>query len=174
MKKTKIASILLLSLIFIVSSCTKDKYSSIDLTQNILGTYTGTINNTKSGIVSDVNVDVTKVNDYTVNLDCFGDDIDTSFMLEIYSNGDSLMTCYSGETFKNEYGHMSNSGNHMMDMMGGGTGMMDWTNHLQTDHATGDEHYGYFGENSDSLIYSIKEMVGDSEYFKNLHCAKTN
>ena len=166
LRKTKTAFLATLLLIIGVAfvSCSKETQAIDDLnTDQITGSYTGTFSfeGLKSG--TDAHADVELNNDSTINIHCYGGVIDTTFMLQIFENNDSIMLCLTGNDFFNEYGHQSG---HQGDMMGGSghmnTGSSDWDHHMSDSHNDDDLHFGGFDTMNHSFSYSFRNPSNSS------------
>lgn len=148
---------------FAFSACEKESSDSDnDYMSEIIGTYSGEFSNDselKSGNYG--TADVSMVNDQ-LQIHCYGDVMDTTFMMDAFENGDSIMVCETGEAFEHEYGHMGNGGNHMMDMH---NNQSEWQHHMSDDHNDGDMHYGGFNMTNHTFEYMFKMMDGDSAYY---------
>ena len=74
-----------------------------------------------------------------IEVHCFGEEIDTTFMLDYYEHDDSIMVCLTGEDFEHMYGHMQGEGHMgggmMNDIQNGETG---WMHHMDDEHEEGD------------------------------------
>jgi hypothetical protein len=162
MKTMKILTLTFLAIVTImVSSCKKDKTES-DLTNQIAGNYQGSLNlGTSKSTNGTASADVTKINDYTVQVHCYGTELDTTFMLELYENGNSMMVCFTDDDFYNEYGHHESENHHMMGNNGSWT---TWQQHMDTDHNPGDEHYGNFNMDNHSFEYTFRMHNNQGNY----------
>lgn len=94
---------------FVFSACQKDEKT---VNQSVEGTYIGSFTTTstlKSATIATGNLMDTAIvkliSNGQINVHCFGDGMDSTFILNIYQNGDSLMVCLDGQDFDNEYGH---------------------------------------------------------------------
>jgi hypothetical protein len=176
MKNSKLILAMIATTVFIFTSCQK---SNDLLEKSIEGRYVGTItleNGTKSTIAfkdGDATADVVVTGDGLIQVHCYGNDIDTTFMLNYFNNNDSINLCASGEDFEHMYGHNMHDGlynNHggMMGnfggMMGGNTGNVDWMNHMSDNHNEGDEHYGGFDMKRNTFGYTFKNEIGDIRF----------
>ena len=60
--------------------------------------------------------------------------------------------------------------------MGGGNMMgnnsTEWGKHMNSEHKSGDEHFGGFNMLDNTFGYSFKMMQGDSVYYKKFHGTK--
>ncbi len=157
-------TIIIISVIFAVFflSCKKKDESANNVNFNeITGTYKGQITQ-KNAQTYSATADVTKANDEAVYIHCYGNDLDTSFMLNVYENGDEAMVCYSGQDFENEYGHPA--GNHMMHSSGGTA----WQHHMDDEHDVSDNHYGSFDMSNHSFSYTFNMDNAESfEFYGN-------
>ncbi|TFH26977.1 MAG: hypothetical protein E4H10_05355 [Bacteroidia bacterium] len=169
MRKSMIATGLALAVALTgFTSCEKtgDKTSN-----GIEGVYIGTFsisNSLKSAPLEDMRVDhgtsvVTLMGDHQIEVHCFGEDIDSTLMLDYYEHNDSIMVCLTGDDFTNIYGHMLGEGHMSGGMMGDkNEGDSDWMHHMDDEHAAGDEHFGGFDLEEGSFTYSLKMIEGSS------------
>ena len=157
LKGVLVAAVAVIALI--ATSCSKNEPLKKDLLAQIAGTYKGTLTNS-NGLKHDGTADVSAVNDSVVQIHCYDqEDFDTTFIMEIYANGDSVMLCNTGEDFVNQYGHEMTGAHHMWqamsEHMNGGMSMdsNDWQQHMQTQHQPGDEHFGSFDMDNGTFNY---------------------
>jgi len=161
---------------FVFGACNKDEKT---VNQSVEGTYIGSFTTTSTlksaQVAANINGSATavvsKLNDQQIKIHCFGDELDSTFILNMYDNGDSLMVCLNGQDFKNEYGHMMGDG-----MMGNG-GMMGnnstgWGKHMNGEHKVGDHHFGGFDMQNGTFGYSFKMMTGSSTNYKKFQGTK--
>ena len=163
--------------IFVFGACQKDNQSE---NKNVEGTYVGNFTTTSTlksaqlaaNINSSATAVVSKLNDEQIKIHCFGDELDSTFILNMYDNGDSLMVCLDGQDFKNEYGHMMGDGS----MMGSGSMMgnnsTEWGKHMNGEHKVGDNHFGGFDMQNGTFGYSFKTMTGSSTNYKKFQGTK--
>lgn len=113
------------------------------------------------------------IRDNQIEVHCFGEDIDTTFMLDYYEHNDSIMVCLTGDDFEYMYGHMLGGGH-----MGGGMmgdihgGETQWAHHMNDEHENGDEHFGGFDTHEMTFSYSFKMMDESSPYYLRFHGVK--
>ncbi|MCF8235660.1 MAG: hypothetical protein K9G67_12180 [Bacteroidales bacterium] len=149
-----VTAILFISLLF--TACDKDDNNDnkpqTDLSQTVSGSYKGSITfSDDPGSTQDAVMEVSAASENTVEMNLMSDMLDTTFMMNLYGNGDSVMVCFTGERFNQEYDHHLDEDHHMM----GNHGHMDWDHHMDEQHEPGDEHYGGFDMNHHSLNYRI-------------------
>ncbi len=144
------------------SACDKENVKpDKDYLTDIVGSYSGEFSNQLDANLSNPGIaDVMIVNDQ-LQIHCYGDLMDTIFVMDAFENGDSIMICATGETFEHEYGHMGNGGNHMMDTHNSES---EWEHHMIDDHTGGDMHYGGFDMQMHTFEYKFRMMEGDSVY----------
>ena len=158
----KISMIALIAIAITVTSCNKADNSQPNLTAGVTGTYDGTLTTNNLKGISPAKADITAVNDYTIEIHCYGEDIDTTFMLELYEDGDMMRVCFTDDDFYGEYGHNKQEDHHMM---GGNGGWTNWNQHMNNDHGEGDQHYGYFDMNKGQFDYTFNiEVTGGTTY----------
>ena len=151
-------------MIFTLISCEKTE----DLVSNeVSGTYIGTLtsNVSSKSSVAKSNIAATaviKMVGKQIEVHCFGDNFDTTIMLDIYHNGDSINVCLTGNDFENMYGHMLGQGNMMNGNMH--TTGSEWMQHLNNEHHEGDEHFGGFDMMHHSFNYTFKMNNGDFHF----------
>jgi len=155
--------------IFLMAACNSREDTSI---KSIEGTYFGsftteTSNNLPVALTGNntANAIVTGKGDGIIEVHCYGDELDTTLMLDYYGNNDSIMVCLTGNQFENMYGHMSGQGHMSGGMMGDRVnGETEWMHHLREEHHAGDEHFGGFDMLNNTFGFSFKMMKGDLPY----------
>lgn len=171
MKMRKSLVILLAMAGLFLVSCEKDDSDVNESLKSVEGTYNGEFN-TVDGLKSNHQgtAIVTMHNEEQLQIHCFGDLMDTTFIMDAYEHGDSVMICYTGETFEMEYGHMG-QGHHMGDM---GMRQTEWEHHMMDDHDEDDMHYGGFNMNNHSFSYTFKMGEGSEMYYLKFEGVKGN
>ncbi|MEX0980741.1 MAG: hypothetical protein WD577_04675 [Bacteroidales bacterium] len=177
MKKLVKTEWLVASALVLFAACEKEEGLQDNLVE---GTYTGTLTGegTKSagGIaenMAEATAHVIIVGENEIQVNCYTSDFDTTFMLNYYEHHDSAYVCFTGDNFKEMYGHMLGSGHMMGGMMGDITnGETEWMHHMGDEHNEGDEHYGGFDMMNHTFGYRFQMMDGDSSYWVNFHGAK--
>jgi hypothetical protein len=178
MKTNNYLKLLLLAFIgtLVFGACQKDNQSA---NKNVEGTYIGNFTTTSTlksaqiaaNINSPATAVVSKLNDKQIKIHCFGNELDSTFILNMYDNGDSLMVCLDGQDFKKEYGHMMGDG-----MMGSGNMMgnnsTEWGQHMNGEHKVGDHHFGGFNMKNGTFGYSFKMMTGSTIIYKKFQGTK--
>ncbi|GAB1454575.1 hypothetical protein MASR2M47_46310 [Draconibacterium sp.] len=146
--------------------------NSEDLSMTTIeGTYLGTLSvgGQKSASVQaggSATAVVTKAGNGLVEVHCFGNELDTTFMLNYYENHDSIMVCLTGSNFEHTYGHMMGQGHMAGGMMGDkAKGETEWQHHMGDEHKAGDEHFGGFDMEKHSFGYRFKMMNGNAPYY---------
>jgi len=185
MKKSMIAAGLVLAVLLMgITSCEKSDDPS---STGIEGTYVGafsTSNSLKSipldGLVGGPGTtEVSLMGDYQIEVHCFGEEIDTTFMLGYYEHNDSVMVCLLGDEFAEMYGHMLGEG-HMLGsghMSGGMMGNLDpeeteWMHHMDDEHTSHDDHFGGFDMDDRTFTYSFKMMEESPSIYLKFHGVK--
>ncbi len=163
MKKMKLILGLTVAALLTFASCEKSETLSV---KSVAGTYKGTLIS-QTGLKStadgsfDATMDVSDAGNGQIEVHCYGGDIDTTFMLDYYLNGDSTMVCFTGEAFEEMYGHMKENMDNNMgtgSMMGSGDMMsgQSWMDHMSSEHEAGDEHFGGFDMTNNSFDYIMQ------------------
>ncbi len=162
MKTSKALTMIVLAIMLVMAiSCKKDKSQS-DLTEQVTGSYKGTLTpGTVKSVSSEATADVSRYNDYTVQIHCYGSELDTTFMLELYENGSTMMVCFTGNDFYREYGHNMSENHHMMGENGNWT---NWGQHMSYDHNPNDKHYGNFNMNNHMFEYTFNMHNDTGDY----------
>ncbi len=166
-KKTMIGSGMMLIALLVVS-CNKETQMNNDLSyfDQIAGNYTGAFLSESLKSTIEAHAEIQMNSDSSIRVHCYGGNIDTTFMLDLFSQHDSLYVCLTGDDFYNEYGHMRNVIGSMMNgfgsMMGGnGSTSSDstgWMHHLSVDHKNREPHFGGFDLNNHTFGYSFEDM----------------
>ena len=163
------------------TACEKAEDLNVD---DIEGVYEGTfsVSSSLKAVSPDVGhhgtAEISLMGDNQIEVHCFGEDIDTTFMLDYYEHNDSIMVCLTGDDFEHMYGHMLGEGH-----MGGG--MMDgemmgdiqndeteWVHHMNDEHEEGDEHFGGFDMHEMTFTYSFKMIDGSTPNYLRFHGVK--
>ena len=179
MKKRIIVLRAILAVVVIgITSCEKSDNLSVN---DIEGVYDGTFSvssSLKSASFDDNKGDhgsaeVSKLGNNQIEVHCFGEEIDTTFMLDYYEHNDSVMVCLTGDDFESMYGHMLGEGH-----MGGGmmndiqNGETKWMHHMHDEHNDEDEHFGGFDMRKLTFTYSFKMAGESSPYYLRFHGAQ--
>lgn len=170
MRRNRMLYMLVVLSIFIATGCEKTDNASKN---EIAGTYSGTI--TKSGLksatgtISDVaqaTAVITKISDSQIDVHCFNDEMDTTFMLNYYDHNDSVMAGLTSDEFENMFGYMPDMGDMSGGMMMGGSmdGMTDWEQHMASDSTADQELVGGFDMMSHTFGYHFQLMDGQTTY----------
>jgi len=172
---------LIVATVFAVS-CKKTETNpdTTGLSNLVNGTYTGELKNSQTNLSVPATLNVAALNDSMISMHCIAGSFDTTLHLMLYENQDSIMMCFTGQDFYNEYGH--NLDNHNFcnskpegwhsgwegehDHWWGGQNNMwnAWNNHMNTQHNQGDRHYGGVNPNNNTCNYSFKVKSGSSTY----------
>lgn len=179
MKKSMIVAGIMLAVVLMgFTSCEKSENLS---NNGIEGEYIGAFsvsNLLKSAPLNGVNeahgtAEVSMTGDGQIEVHCFGEEIDSTFMLDYYEHNDSIMVCLTGDDFENMYGHMLGGG-HMSGGMMGDIGGEDteWMHHMKDEHDHDDEHFGGFDMDEHSFTYSFRMMDGSTPYYLKFHGVK--
>ncbi len=163
MKKTiNVLGFAILFMVFAMASCNKNTDTPEDnnIANKVTGVYDGNLIISSSNSVTFATSNISRINDYTIQVHCFGDSIDTTIFLELYPNGNQMMVCSNDTSFFNEYGHEHYQNHHMMNSSSGNY-YMNWGQHLETDHQANDIHHGYFDLTQHQFKYDF-EMENSS------------
>ena len=182
MKKTKksmiVAGLILAVVLMGFTSCEKSDDLSVN---DIEGEYIGSFSvssSLKSAQVDGAYADqgtaeVSMMGNNQIEVHCFGEEIDTTFMLDYYEHNDSVMICLTGDDFEDMYGHMLGDGHMGGGMMGDvQNGESEWMHHMNDEHENGDEHFGGFNMSEHTFTYSFRMMDGTTLYYLKFHGTK--
>jgi len=172
MKKNRILFGLILSAILLgLASCENKSSQSIN---DIEGRYVGSFSKStslKSTLIyssgeHDGIAEVTMMGEKQIQVHCYGNEIDTTFMLDYFEHNDSVMVCLTGHDFENTYGHMSGEGHMSGGMMGDiSSGETEWMHHMHDEHDEADEHPGGFDMVHGTFSYSFRMMENLTPYY---------
>lgn len=167
--KKNVNILLVIALLAGFLACNKTEETPQD--NSIEGTYKGTLTaslKSAEGLFpgsADATAVVNKSGDELIEVHCFTDEIDTTFMLNYYENNDSVMVCLTGDAFGEMYGHMMGQGHMGGGMMGDiNPNETEWQHHLNDEHQPGDEHFGGFDMMNHSFGYTFEMMDGENHY----------
>ncbi len=142
----------------LLASCSKTPQPATLSAKAVAGTYQGSFTATNFKTTGVANVD--PVNDSMVSIHCYDSvGFDTTFVMQLFQNGDSIMLCSNGQNFYNQYGRYRYS---MMGSMMGSSGMTAWQQFLNTQHDPGNGQYGSFDMMNGSFYYPFTDSTGTS------------
>ncbi len=166
MKTLKI--VLSIAIVVSITSCNmNNELPQPNLSNQIMGTYKGTLTSSLSQDAIQATAEITSVNDYTIRIHCHSTDIDTTFYLGLYPDGNMMKVCFTGNDFKNQYGYNMSTNGQMMgnnQMMGNMSNGTSWQQHMSAEHQPGDEHYGYFDMSAMTFNYTFNFMDTPTGY----------
>ena len=163
-KKSILVIVLISTLVY--SGCENNEEESA---QAVDGTYVGTlssVNAFKDELKSKnasltATTEILTIGKNTLQIHCYNDILDTTFVMNYYHHRDSDYVCYIGTAFRNAYGHMID-GRHMGWMMADiRNGETEWTHHMNDEHKNGDKHYGGFNMKDHSFDYTFTHHYND-------------
>lgn len=175
--KTTLVNMTAILVLVILAGCSKKDEPVPD--QSIDGTYTGTL--TASGLKSTSGAingqvaatsTVTELNDSILEVHCYNDDLDTTFMLNYFNDNDSVIVCMNDSAFDEMYDDMMENGGMMGGMMGGmkggwtdrQSGETDWQYFMDNFPQAGALQIGGFNMMNHSFGYQFEMMDGDMPY----------
>jgi len=165
---------LILSVVLIgVTSCEK---TNDQLISDLEGTYIGSFSRLTSlksalkdgGAENEGVAEITMMENDQIRVHCYGDEIDTTFILDVYAHYDDYLVCQTGDEFRQEYGH-EKGGMHMGHMSGSQT---EWMHHLEDDHEDEDDHFGAFDMGEGTFSYAFRMMENLTPYYLKFHGKK--
>ncbi len=182
LKNTALIVFVLFSIMLTSCKKTGTNPDYLGLAISVNGTYTGELKNSQTNQSVPATLNVTILNDSTISMHCVTSDFDTTMNMMLYQNEDSIMMCYTGQDFYNEYGR--NLDNHNFcnskattwnsgwednhdNWWGDQNNMWNaWNNHMNSQHKPGDQHYGGFDPNNQTCDYSFKVNSGNLTYYE--------
>lgn len=162
MKKHKIFKYMIIIAIGIsLSACLNDDEIS---NTHVTGVYEGTLttnvsNKSNTSSNSEFATAVVSEIDDKIEVYCYNEYFETTITLNIYENGETMMTCFSGIEFENVYGHSLNEANMGGNMQNSNN---QWVQHLSLEHKESDKHYGSFNMIDNSFEYTF--LIEGMEY----------
>jgi hypothetical protein len=182
MKNARLLVIMSLAALIGLSSCEE----SADLSNTTFeGTYRGSLTYESSlksspiasNGISEATAEISDLGGGQMEVHCFGDEMDTTFILNWYEHYNMIMVCLDGVAFERMYGHMmggcpmmggghmNNTQNQSGSMMDGhNNGNTDWMDHMNREHRKGDEHFGWINMTDHTFEYTIKAGNGDYHF----------
>ncbi len=158
----KFSSLAIVALAVVMVSCKKESVYDINLSQQVIGNYNGDLTTSSPNTINPATTDITRINDYTVEIHCYGQDIDTTFNMELYEDGGMMRVCNTSQDFEKEYGHKQSENHHSMGMNNEWT---NWGEHMSIDHSNGnDQHYGVFNMDNNSFDYTFNIKSASGNY----------
>lgn len=162
---------MVITALLLFAACAKEEGEEIQ-DRTVEGVYSGTLTEvgTKSATAHVGNMEaatskVTIVGENEIQVHCYTNDFDTTFMLNYFEHNDSAYVCLTGEHFEERYGHMLGGGHMMGGMMGDiRSGETEWQHHMDDEHTEGDEHFGGFDTNHHAFTYTFRMMDGEHHY----------
>ena len=177
-KRVMLAGAILAVAVMGFTSCEKAEDLNVN---DIEGVYEGTFSASSSLKMASLDAseshhgtaEVSLMGDNQIEVHCFGEEIDTTFMLDYYEHNDSIMVCLTGDDFEHMYGHMLGEGHMGGGMMGDiQNGETQWAHHMNDEHMNADEHFGGFDMHEMTFTYSFKMMSESSPYYLRFHGIK--
>jgi len=152
MKTLKIS--LGLAVALAIASCsTSEEPVQKKLSNQVVGTYEGTLTSSISQTVVPATVEVTSAGNYTVQMHCFSSDMDTTLILDLYPDENMMRVCLTGDDFQKEYGHTMSDDHPIMG------DNLTWQQHMSHEHNPNDDHYGHFDLNAKTFDYTFEFKV---------------
>ena len=153
-----------IALLVLFTACEKEETNETD----IEGVYDGILTGlqTKSTEIASENnpatSEITITGENEIQVHCYSENFDTTFVMNYYHHNDSAYVCYTGDDFEEMYGHMLGEG-HMGGMMDDmHNGETEWMHHMDEEHDEGDEHFGGFDMINHSFSYTFQMNKSDS------------
>ncbi len=153
-----------IALLVLFTACEKEETNETIIEGVYEGTLTGLQTKSTDGTSESKTAtsEITITGENEIQVHCYSENFDTTFMMNYYMENDSAYVCYTGDDFEEMYGYMLGD-NHMGSMMGDmQSGETEWMHHLDEEHDEGDEHFGGFDMANHSFSYTFQMNKNDS------------
>lgn len=166
--KTKLLKLTAIIIFLVLVSCNKEDHFS---DQSFAGTYIGTLTANNLKKASEINTGpvgatstVDEINNSTIEVHCFNDDLDTTFMLNYFDDYDSVIVCLNDSVFDEIYAQIMGQGGMMNDMMNHQNDETDWQYMMNNFPQAGSLQMGGFDMMNHTFNYQFEMMDGDTPY----------
>ncbi|MGD9993645.1 MAG: hypothetical protein AB7S69_10125 [Salinivirgaceae bacterium] len=152
------------ALLVLFTACGKEETNESNIEGIYQGTLTGLIvkSTTENSESIAASSEITISGENEIQVHCYSENFDTTFVMNYYHHNDSAYVCYTGDDFDDMYGHMLGDG-HMGGMMDDmHKGETEWMHHKSEEHKEGDEHFGGFNRVNHSFSYTFQMNRNDS------------
>lgn len=155
-----------MALLVLFTACQKEETNESNPTVDGVyeGTLTGLQTKSADGTTESkaATSEITITGENEIQVHCYSENFDTTFVMNYYMDNDSAYVCYTGDDFEEMYGHMLGGG-HMSGMMDDmHDGETQWMHHMDEEHEEGDEHFGGFNMANHSFSYTFQMNRNDS------------
>lgn len=163
------------ALLVLLTACEKEETNESNPTVDGIyeGTLTGSQTKSTMGVADSkpATTEITITGENKIQVHCYAEGFDTTFVMNYYHHNDSAYVCYTGDDFEEMYGHMLGEGHNggMMDDMHNGE--TQWMHHMSEEHDDGDEHFGGFDMDNHSFSYTFQMNLNNSSddmYFEGI------
>lgn len=151
-------------LLVLFTACDKNETNETIIEGVYKGTLTGLQTKSVDGVTetNTATSDITIIGENEIQIHCYSENFDTTFMMNYYMDSDSAYVCFNGDDFEEMYGHMLGNG-HMGGMMGDkANSETEWQHHMNDEHQHGDEHFGGFDITNHRFNYTFQMNRNDS------------
>jgi hypothetical protein len=169
--------------LFFGTSCEKNQEAGgvdSNIAEQTIGTYSGNLINSASGLSQPATLTVNAKNDSVITMHCVANGFDTTVTLRLYENNDKISVCYTGDDFREKYGHhldnndfshskpegWNNNWCHDHNCWSNGDEWNAWTNHLNTQHNQNDAHFGDFNLKDKTCSYKFLLGSNKAEFYE--------
>ena len=163
MKKLSFKIFAITAAFIFFATCDKNTDTiSTNSLNDLTGTYYGEYVSVSGQSVSKAGtVSVENASGSELSIHCLAEDLDTTYMVNAYDDGDSIMACDTSVDFSDDY-HMSDHDHMMMSMDDYET---DWMHHMEDAHDTFDIRFGGFSMTDHSFSCDFTTSSGDTLSF---------
>jgi len=163
-----------------LSSCSKEESNTNGTVSNLVGTYSGnyiiTAQNSAlkalgySNDTLPATATIINYHDSAIMVHCIGTSFDSTLILNVFDDNDSIMACLTGTDFENHYGHMSHGG-HMIGMMSGQT---DWQKFCSSEAINPNDYFGMYNKANRTFECGFMINRSDSTFSIRFHGIKSS
>lgn len=144
-----------------LASCRKNQDAfplSSQYIDQITGKYTGSYTLEGQSTQNTAYAVISRVGGEQISVHCYGMLLDTTFVMQLYADNDSLMLCNIGTDFSHMYGHQYGM-HHSNHYPGNST---EWMRHMIDEHLAADRHFGSFDMVHNTFDYRFEHMAGNA------------
>jgi hypothetical protein len=151
-------------LVVLFTACNKKETKVADVEGVYEGTLNGLLTKSSDGLTENIpaTTKISQTGENEIQVHCYSENFDTTFMMNYYMDDDSAFVCYTGDNFEGMYGHMLGEGHNggMMDDMH--ESETEWMHHMDEEHDEGDGHFGGFDMTNHSFSYTFQMKWNDT------------
>jgi hypothetical protein len=146
--------------VLIIKGCSEDSPTPNDAINEVTGTYIGTL---RSSTLSEESAqgEISLSDDDQIIFHCYSNSFDSTMVLKVFEDHDTINICTTGEAFESEYGHVMGHG-HLMH--GNNITGTSWEHHLADEHVDSDKHHGFYKKKDHMFYYTFHMSENNIQY----------